>query len=67
MDDVDHATAQHEKNLSRRVSNRVRYAGTSATHCGDCDEPIPERRRQAIPGCQRCTDCQEIYDIRNRS
>jgi phage/conjugal plasmid C-4 type zinc finger TraR family protein len=25
----------------------------------DCGEPIPEARRQAVPGCKLCVDCQE--------
>jgi phage/conjugal plasmid C-4 type zinc finger TraR family protein len=30
----------------------------SATHCGGCGQQISEARRQAVPGCQLCTDCQ---------
>lgn len=30
----------------------------SAATCIDCDEPIPEARRRAIPGVQLCVDCQ---------
>jgi len=33
--------------------------GESATHCTDCGVPIPEGRRNALPGVQRCIDCQE--------
>jgi phage/conjugal plasmid C-4 type zinc finger protein, TraR family len=42
--------------------------GESLTHCADCDEPIPEARRQAIPGVTLCRDCQEERDraFRNR-
>ncbi len=32
--------------------------GESATHCKHCDEPIPEARRQAIPGVRLCVQCQ---------
>lgn len=24
----------------------------------DCEAPIPEARRQAVPGCRFCVDCQ---------
>ena len=34
----------------------------SAMECEDCGDPIPERRRQAVPGCTRCTTCQEHFD-----
>lgn len=34
---------------------------TSATECQDpnCDEPIPEARRRAVPGVQTCISCQQ--------
>lgn len=31
---------------------------TSAQACGECGDPIPEERRQKVPGCQYCTQCQ---------
>ncbi len=34
----------------------------SATHCEDCDQPIPEGRRAAVKGCQYCVTCQPKYD-----
>ncbi|HIF3212056.1 TPA: TraR/DksA C4-type zinc finger protein [Salmonella enterica] len=34
----------------------------SATHCCDCSAPIPERRREAVPGVSRCVDCQSILE-----
>lgn len=30
--------------------------------CLDCGDPIPLARRQAVPGCERCIDCQEEYE-----
>lgn len=36
---------------------------TSATHCCDCNEPIPELRRKTLTGVQRCVDCQSILEI----
>ncbi len=38
--------------------------GASETHCVDCGEPIPERRRQVIPGVRTCIDCQSARDAR---
>ena len=32
--------------------------GESLSHCEECDEPIPERRREAIPGVRLCIQCQ---------
>ncbi|RMD89589.1 MAG: TraR/DksA family transcriptional regulator, partial [Alphaproteobacteria bacterium] len=40
-----------------RLKAARRPAGESATHCADCDEPIPEARRQAVPGVKLCVDC----------
>ena len=37
-------------------------AGKSLTHCEECGEPIPEARRQAIPGVRHCVTCQEELD-----
>ena len=36
---------------------KTMYTGESATHCEECGEPIPERRRKAIP-CKHCLACQ---------
>ncbi len=38
--------------------------GESETHCVDCGEPIPERRRQAIAGVRTCIECQSARDAR---
>ncbi len=34
----------------------------SATECIACDAQIPEARRWAVPGCQRCVKCQTIFE-----
>jgi RNA polymerase-binding transcription factor DksA len=31
-------------------------------HCEDCDAPIPEARRKAMPGVRLCVACQETLD-----
>ena len=36
--------------------------GPSAERCEDCDAPIPEARRAAIPGVRRCVRCQAERD-----
>ena len=33
-------------------------AGESLTHCERCQAPIPDARRQAIPGVRLCVACQ---------
>ncbi len=36
--------------------------GPGLIRCEDCDEPIPEARRAAVPGVRRCVACQEQVD-----
>ena len=37
-------------------------AGESLTHCEDCGEPIPDRRRAALLGVRTCVACQSERD-----
>lgn len=45
-----------------RARNAHRAVGESAAVCDECDEPIPEARRQAIPGVRLCVACQSGRD-----
>ncbi|MBB2493428.1 DksA/TraR family C4-type zinc finger protein [Aquipseudomonas ullengensis] len=36
--------------------------GESLSHCEECDAPIPEARRQAVPGVRLCVACQGAHD-----
>ena len=36
--------------------------GKGLTHCEECDDTIPEARRQAIPGVRYCVNCQSELD-----
>ena len=36
--------------------------GESLQHCEECDAPIPEARRQAVPGVRLCVACQSEHD-----
>jgi len=45
-----------------RLKARPAPKGESLTHCAECDEPIPEARRKAIPGVKLCIDCQQDRD-----
>ncbi|MFD1786175.1 DksA/TraR family C4-type zinc finger protein [Sphingomonas floccifaciens] len=38
--------------------------GPSAKECVECGEPIPERRRAAVPGVRTCVACQGDRDQR---
>ena len=39
----------------------------SAEFCEECGEPIPERRREALPGVQTCVTCQSARDQSRRA
>ncbi len=45
-----------------RLKARRGPEGESLTHCAECEEPIPEARRVAIPGVKLCIDCQQERD-----
>lgn len=47
-----------------RMRAARRPAGESLSHCADCDEPIPQARRDAVPGVSLCVDCQRDRDSR---
>ena len=36
--------------------------GDSAEDCDDCGEPIPAKRRAALPGVRTCVACQSVRD-----
>lgn len=49
----------------RRV-DQIRTAH-SRTHCLDCGEEIPEKRRAAVKGCRRCLRCQTDFEQGDRA
>lgn len=73
MDFYDRASAREEEWLGDALRDQQRRAGLfgktvadSAHDCEDCDCPIPEKRRLAVPGVQACIDCQNIRDRENK-
>ena len=61
---ADQAQQQAEAHLRDSLARAAaeRPSGPSLERCEDCGEPIPERRRQAVPGCTRCIECQEAQE-----
>ena len=51
--------AQHNLFSIRRVvaAQQARSLLPSLTHCLECGDPIPEKRREAEPGCELCVAC----------
>ena len=36
--------------------------GPGLERCEECDAPIPQARRDAMPGVRLCVPCQEVHD-----
>lgn len=36
--------------------------GPGLAICDHCEEPIPQGRREAMPGCTLCRECQEALE-----
>ncbi|RAZ52021.1 TraR/DksA family transcriptional regulator, partial [Enterobacter hormaechei subsp. xiangfangensis] len=47
-------------------AHRLNHNAISAERCEECDEPIPEPRRAAVPGCQTCAECQGVIELRKK-
>jgi len=47
-----------------RMKARKGPMGESLTHCAECEEEIPQERRDAVPGVKLCIDCQTGRDAR---
>ena len=69
-DEIDRAQAREEEirqeALAARERQRAALPQHSARVCTGCDAPIPEARRLAVRGCQRCVDCQNDAELRAR-
>ena len=67
-DIIDLAADREAENLANALAEQARRAGLagktvadSATECA-CGAAIPEGRRQALPGVQRCLACQNDFE-----
>ena len=49
------------KDAIKRARSRL-PKGPSLEKCEDCEAPIPEARRKALPGVRLCVACQEARD-----
>jgi len=45
----------------KRARSRL-PTGPGLRNCEECDAPIPEARRKALPGVRLCVPCQEAED-----
>lgn len=57
-----------QEQIDATVSDAIKRArsrlpsGPGLSHCEECDAPIPEARRKAIPGVRLCVNCQQALD-----
>lgn len=68
-DVIDHAggveTQFQQMALARQLAGTKHIERRqSAKECGECGDPIPKERRQKVPGCQYCTQCQSDKERR---
>ncbi|MFZ6687522.1 TraR/DksA family transcriptional regulator [Undibacterium sp. SXout11W] len=72
MTDIyDRATELEEQDRERALAEHAKRSAIagktvedSAKFCDDCGIDIPLKRRQAMPGCQRCVTCQQRKELR---
>lgn len=59
-DQIDVSTREAIERM--RLRNARRAHAESAEFCEECDEPIPQARREAMPGVRLCVACQSGHD-----
>lgn len=50
----------------RNISDHMRRTSEALENCAECGEPIPQARREAMPGCEHCIKCQSWLDKGNK-
>jgi phage/conjugal plasmid C-4 type zinc finger TraR family protein len=63
-DSEEQMAASIADELARMRAVHKPLQGDSRETCATCDEPIPEARRQALPGVKLCIDCQRARDAK---
>ncbi len=64
-DVIDTAQERADLILTAQIqAARAPIAGVSAIFCLDCDRPIPEERRLALPGVELCRYCKELAEMK---
>lgn len=62
-DVADIANDIEQERITRILESRAQPADRpSAMQCEDCGAPIPDARRQALPGVITCIHCQELNE-----
>ncbi len=61
----DHIERAREIALENQ-RNRAK-ATSDDPYCEECGIEIPAKRRQALPGCPTCVDCQQLLEAKTRN
>ena len=63
-DELERLADISEQQLAARI-HAARISGTGPHYCIDCDNTIPQARREAVPGVRLCISCQQDKDSHN--
>ena len=62
---IDQAQQVEEQHRAAALArHHARPVSVGASHCVDCDAPIPAARRHALPNADRCVGCQTVAERR---
>lgn len=61
-DELERLADISEQQLAARI-RAARISGTGPHYCIDCENTIPQARREAFRGCERCAECQTIHEF----
>lgn len=61
-----HFRAHALASVSRPDADAEQLVIEGVVCCAECEEPIPQARLAAVPGCTRCAGCQEQEDLRRQ-
>ncbi len=65
-DIADNAQQLEELQRKTALAGITFYEGISASHCIECDVPIPIGRRQLLRGVQTCISCAQDLEHRDK-
>jgi len=68
-DKADIAGDYIEQSLELALQNQRNQArpNSTAPYCEECGTEIPAKRREALPGCPTCVDCQQLLEAKTRN
>ena len=61
QDQIDSTVEDGVQEARQRLEQQ---RGPSLEYCEECEEPIAQARREAVPGVRLCIDCQTAADKR---